>query len=81
MGIFVHAQHPTFMDRVVGSPFLQNAVGFPIEGASRRDMVSEDNPPAVPDLTELMLVQQPFPYERLPELRVPVGKTHVGDCM
>lgn len=31
--IFVHAQHPTFMDRVVGPPFLQNAVGFPIEGA------------------------------------------------
>ncbi len=30
--IFVHAQHPTFMDRVVGPPFLQNAVGFPLEG-------------------------------------------------
>jgi aminocarboxymuconate-semialdehyde decarboxylase len=33
LAIFVHAQHPTFMDRVVGPPFLQNAVGFPIEGA------------------------------------------------
>lgn len=31
--IFVHAQHPTFMDRVVGPRFLENAVGFPIEGA------------------------------------------------
>lgn len=31
--IFVHAQHPTFMDRVVGPPFLSNAVGFPMEGA------------------------------------------------
>ena len=31
--IFVHAQHPTFMDRVVGPQFLENAVGFPIEGA------------------------------------------------
>ncbi len=31
--IFVHAQHPTFMDRVVGPTFLENAIGFPIEGA------------------------------------------------
>jgi aminocarboxymuconate-semialdehyde decarboxylase len=31
--VFVHAQHPTFMDRVVGPRFLENAVGFPIEGA------------------------------------------------
>ena len=31
--IFVHAQYPSFMDRVVGPPFLENAVGFPIEGA------------------------------------------------
>jgi aminocarboxymuconate-semialdehyde decarboxylase len=31
--IFVHAQHPTFMDRVVGPRLLENAVGFPIEGA------------------------------------------------
>ncbi|MFQ5683451.1 MAG: amidohydrolase family protein [Candidatus Binatia bacterium] len=31
--IFVHAQHPTFMDRVVGPQFLENPVGFPIEGA------------------------------------------------
>jgi aminocarboxymuconate-semialdehyde decarboxylase len=31
--IFVHAQHPTFMDRIVGPPFLENAIGFPIEGA------------------------------------------------
>lgn len=31
--IFVHAQHPTFMDRVVGPAFLENAIGFPIEGA------------------------------------------------
>jgi aminocarboxymuconate-semialdehyde decarboxylase len=31
--IFVHAQHPTFMDRIVGPSFLENAVGFPIEGA------------------------------------------------
>jgi aminocarboxymuconate-semialdehyde decarboxylase len=33
MPIFVHAQHPTFMDRIVGPPLLENAVGFPIEGA------------------------------------------------
>lgn len=33
MSIFVHAQHPTFMDRTVGPKFLENAVGFPIEGA------------------------------------------------
>ena len=33
LSIFVHAQHPTFMDRAVGPAFLQNAVGFPIEGA------------------------------------------------
>ena len=31
--IFVHAQRPTFMDRVVEAQFLENAVGFPIEGA------------------------------------------------
>ena len=31
--IFVHAQHPTFMERVVGPRFLENAVGFPLEGA------------------------------------------------
>ena len=31
--IFVHAQHPTYMDRIVGPPFLENAVGFPLEGA------------------------------------------------
>jgi aminocarboxymuconate-semialdehyde decarboxylase len=32
--IFVHAQHPSFMDRIVGPPrLLENAVGFPIEGA------------------------------------------------
>jgi aminocarboxymuconate-semialdehyde decarboxylase len=31
--IFVHAQHPTFMDRIVGPAFLENAIGFPIEGA------------------------------------------------
>ncbi len=33
LAIFVHAQHPTFMDRVEGPSFLRNAVGFPIEGA------------------------------------------------
>jgi len=31
--IFVHAQHPTFMDRIVGPRLLENAVGFPLEGA------------------------------------------------
>lgn len=31
--IFVHAQHVTFMDRVVGPPFIENVVGFPLEGA------------------------------------------------
>lgn len=31
--IFVHAQHVTFMDRVVGPRFLENSVGFPLEGA------------------------------------------------
>ena len=31
--IFVHAQHPTFADRLVGPAFLQNSVGFPLEGA------------------------------------------------
>jgi aminocarboxymuconate-semialdehyde decarboxylase len=31
--IFVHAQHPTYMDRIVGPQVLENAVGFPIEGA------------------------------------------------
>lgn len=33
LAIFIHAQHPTFMERVAGPPFLENAVGFPIEGA------------------------------------------------
>lgn len=33
MPIFVHAQHVTFMDRVVGPGFLENVVGFPLEGA------------------------------------------------
>ena len=33
LAIFVHAQHPTFMDRIVGPRFLENAIGFPIEGA------------------------------------------------
>ena len=31
--IFVHAQHVTFMDRVVGPPFIENIVAFPLEGA------------------------------------------------
>jgi len=31
--IFVHAQHATFMDRVVGPPFIENIVAFPLEGA------------------------------------------------
>lgn len=31
--IFVHAQHPTFKDRLVGPAFLENSVGFPLEGA------------------------------------------------
>lgn len=31
--IFIHAQHPTFMERLVGPRFLENAVGFPLEGA------------------------------------------------
>lgn len=31
--IFVHAQHPTFTDRLVGPAFLANSVAFPLEGA------------------------------------------------
>jgi len=31
--LFVHAQHATFMDRVVGPAFLENMVAFPLEGA------------------------------------------------
>ncbi len=33
VSIFVHAQHPSFKDRLVGPPVLENAVGFPIEVA------------------------------------------------
>ena len=33
VAVFVHAQHPTFMERVVGPRMLENAVGFPLEGA------------------------------------------------
>lgn len=31
--LFVHAQHATFMDRVVGPEFIENIVAFPLEGA------------------------------------------------
>lgn len=31
--LFVHAQHATFMDRVVGPGFIENIVAFPLEGA------------------------------------------------
>lgn len=31
--LFVHAQHATFMDRVVGPRFIENIVAFPLEGA------------------------------------------------
>jgi len=33
MPLFVHAQHATFMDRVVGPAFIENMVAFPLEGA------------------------------------------------
>ena len=31
LAVFVHSQHPTFMDRFVGPEILENALGFPIE--------------------------------------------------
>ena len=31
LAVFVHSQHPTFMDRVVGPEILDNVLGFPIE--------------------------------------------------
>ena len=31
LAVFVHAQHPTFTDRLVGPAIVENAVGFPIE--------------------------------------------------
>jgi aminocarboxymuconate-semialdehyde decarboxylase len=31
LSIFVHAQRPTFKDRLIGEPMLGNAMGFPIE--------------------------------------------------
>ena len=31
LAVFVHSQHPTFMDRFVGPEVLENALGFPIE--------------------------------------------------
>lgn len=31
LSVFVHAQEPTFSDRLVGPDYLENAVGFPIE--------------------------------------------------
>lgn len=31
LAIFVHAQRPTFLDRVIGPPAVTNSVGFPIE--------------------------------------------------
>ena len=33
VSVFVHAQQATFMDRVVGPPFIENIVAFPLEGA------------------------------------------------
>ena len=33
LAVFVHAQHPTFSDRILGRGALENAVGFPIESA------------------------------------------------
>jgi aminocarboxymuconate-semialdehyde decarboxylase len=31
--VFVHAQNPTFSERLVGPAYLENAIGFPIENA------------------------------------------------
>ena len=31
LAVFVHALHPTFMDRVVGPPWLDNSIGFPMD--------------------------------------------------
>jgi aminocarboxymuconate-semialdehyde decarboxylase len=31
--VFVHAQNPTFAERLVGPAYLQNAIGFPMENA------------------------------------------------
>ena len=33
LAVFIHAQRPTFLDRVIGPPSLINSVGFPIENA------------------------------------------------
>ncbi|MBM3940581.1 MAG: amidohydrolase [SAR202 cluster bacterium] len=33
LAVFIHAQHPTYMDRLVGHPMLENSIGFPIESA------------------------------------------------
>ena len=31
LSVFIHAQRPTFLDRIIGPPALTNSVGFPIE--------------------------------------------------
>jgi aminocarboxymuconate-semialdehyde decarboxylase len=31
LGVFIHAQDPTFLDRLVGPAYLENAVGCPVE--------------------------------------------------
>ena len=31
LSVFMHAQRPTFLDRVIGPPAMTNSVGFPIE--------------------------------------------------
>jgi len=31
--VFVHGQHPTFAERLVGPAYLENAIGFPMENA------------------------------------------------
>jgi aminocarboxymuconate-semialdehyde decarboxylase len=33
LSVFVHGQDPTFADRLVGPPYLENAIGFPMENA------------------------------------------------
>lgn len=33
LSVFVHGQDPTFSERLVGPPYLENAIGFPMENA------------------------------------------------
>jgi aminocarboxymuconate-semialdehyde decarboxylase len=33
LSVFVHGQDPTFIERLVGPPYLENAIGFPMENA------------------------------------------------